>query len=268
MTCWREKKIRKIAWLTRSSGSLTPEQKLANEKRRKYLMSIANSGTQIDFYSGKGSTEIKIHEYFEFMKGSETTESIFDEYMGVPGNAKLTIEAEQDGYDAVITSCGNDPGIDVLREAVKIPVIGLGDAGMHMCSLISHRFCRLVTYRPGRHKIGRLSFENYNGLMKWVSSRSIGLSVPELRIDHEKTYKACLKQGKIAKEQDQADAITWSCSGLSSMEGLDERLMEALEIPVVNPWKAGVRLAEICIDFGWRHSKLTYPSPKWKFART
>jgi allantoin racemase len=103
--------------------------------------------------------------------------------------------------------------------------------------------------------------------MKWVSSRSIGLSVLELRIDPEKTFEACLKQCKIAIEEDQADAITWSCSGLSVMDGLDDRLMEELEIPVINPWKAGVRLAEMCIDFGWKHSKLTYPSPDWKFAR-
>ena len=71
----------------------------------------------------------------------------------------------------------------------------------------------------------------------------------------------CLKQGRLAIEEDVSDALTWSCSSLSFIEGLDRKLMEELRIPVVNPIKAAVRIAELCIDFGITQSKLTYPAP-------
>jgi len=250
--------MRKIAFLAGGHGPLSPELK----RRHQILMSAATPGTQIDMYGGKGSMENRDGEYkLPVKERLGSIESTYDEFLAVPRIAKITIEAEQEGYNAVITSCGNDPGLEALREAVKIPVIGPGSAGMHVCSLISHRFCRLVTHRPGRQKLGRYSFENYNGLLKWVSCRSIGMTVPEVRDKPEKVYESCVRQGKLAIEEDGADAITWSCSSMSFTEGLDKRLMEALEVPVVNPIKAAVRMAELCIDFGLIHSKLTYPTP-------
>jgi allantoin racemase len=253
--------MRKIAFLAGISGPLSPEQK----RRREFLTSVATIGTQIDMYGSKESIDSRIEEKPYREKKDRTIESTYDEYMGVPEEAALAIQAEQDGYDAIIISCGNDPGLEVLREVVKIPVIGPGDAGMHMCSMIGHRFCRLVTYRPGRHKLSLNDFEKYNGLMKWISSRSIGLTTTELKMYPEKAYEACLNTGKIALEEDQVDAITWSCSSLSFIFDLDRRLMNDLKIPVINPMKAAVRMAEMCIDFGLKHSKITYPSPDWKY---
>jgi allantoin racemase len=98
--------------------------------------------------------------------------------------------------------------------------------------------------------------------MKWVSSRSIGMTVNEVRDYPEKAYQSCLAQGRLAIEDDVSDALTWSCSSLSFIEDLDARLMEELGIPVVNPVRAAVRIAEYCIDFGITQSKITYPSPK------
>jgi len=249
--------MRKIAFLAGGYGPLSPEL----SRRHQFLMSSATPGTQIDMYGGKGSMETRGGEYKQPNEKLGSIESAYDEFLAVPRIAKITIEAEKEGYNAVITSCGNDPGLDALREAVKIPVIGPGNSGMHICSLISHRFCRLVTHRPGRQKLGRYSFENYNGLLKWVSCRSIGMTVPEARENPEKVFESCVRQGKLAITEDGADAITWSCSSMSFTEGLDKRLMEALEVPVVNPIKAAVRMAELCIDLELTHSKLTFPTP-------
>lgn len=251
--------MRKIAFLAGGFGPLSPEL----ERRHQFLMGAATSGTAIDMYGGLGSIESRKGKYSppEDEK-RETIESVYDEYMSIPKTLKIIIEAEQEGYDAVITSCGNDPGYDALREAVKIPVIGPGSSGMHICSFIGHRFSRLVTHRPGRQKLIRFAHENSNGLMKWVSSRSIGMTVNEVRDFPEKAYESCLNQGRLAIEEDVSDALTWSCSSLSFIEDLDRKLMADLGIPIVNPVKAAVRLAELCIDFGIAQSKLTYPPPK------
>jgi allantoin racemase len=251
--------MRKIAFLSGGFGPLSP----VLEKRHQFLIAAATEGTVIDMYGGLGSMESREGEYSPPKdEKRHTIESIYDEYMSVPETLRILIEAEQEGYDSVITSCGNDPGYDALLEAVKIPVIGPGSASMHICSFIGHRFTRLVTHRPGRQKLVRFAHENPNGLMKWVSSRSIRMTVGEARDYPEKAFESCLAQGRLAIEDDVADALTWSCSSLSFIEGLDTRLMEELGIPVVNPIKAAVRFAEYCVDFGIAQSKITYPLPK------
>jgi allantoin racemase len=157
-------------------------------------------------------------------------------------------------------SCGSDPGIDALREAVKIPVIGPGNSAMHLCSLIGKRFCRLVTHRTGRQRIGLAPFEQYNGLMKWISSRDIGLTVREVRNNPEGTLSACIEHGKKAIEEEAVDVITYSCMSMAFLD-IDELLSEKLGVPVINPAKAAVKMAETYIELNMTHSKISYPKP-------
>lgn len=249
--------MRKIAFLAGGKGPLSPEL----VRRNKILQSAATAGTKVDMYGGKGSMETRSGEY-KAPKGSMmSVESLYDEYLTVPQYLQTAIEAEKEGYDAIITSCGSDPGLDAVREAVSIPVIGPGAASMHVCSLIGHRFTRLATHRIGRQRLSMLPFETHNGLQKWVSIRDIGLTVPEVREKPEDTFEACVKHGRLAIEEDAVDVITYSCMSISFLE-IDERLSQALGVPIVNPAKSAVRMAELCIDFGYKHSKISYPFPK------
>jgi allantoin racemase len=248
--------MRKIAFLSGGKGPLSP----VLTRRYEILQSAANPGTQVDMYGGLGSMETRKGIY-KPKSSMGSIESLYDEYLAVPHYLKTTIEAEQEGYNAVILSCGSDPGLEAARESVRIPVIGPGDSSMHVCSLIGHRFCRLATHRLGRQRLSLRPFEVHNGLQKWVSIRDIGLTVIDVREKPEETYEACLSQGRKAIEEDSVDAITYSCMSISFLN-FDERLSKELGVPVVNPAKAAVRMAEMCIDFGLTHSKLSYPTPK------
>jgi allantoin racemase len=249
------RRMRKIAFLVGDSGPLSPEIR----RRRKILMTAATSKSKIDMYGSKRSMESV--EKDKGISRGWSIESTYDEYLSVPQYIQSAVEAEQEGYDAVILSCGTDPGLEAVREAVNIPVIGPGTSAMHVCSLICHRFCRLASHRPHRQRIGILSFEAHNGLMKWVSTRDIGMTVLEVRKKPGETFEACVRHGKIAIKEDAVDAITYSCMSIAFLD-FDLGLSEALGVPVVNPAKAAVRMAELCIDFGLKHSKLSYPTPK------
>jgi len=131
---------------------------------------------------------------------------------------------------------------------------------MHLCSLIGHRFCRLVTHRSGRQRIGLEPYEKLNGLMKWVSSRDIGLTVRDVRRNPDRAFEACIKQGKLAVKEDSVDAITYSCMSVAFLD-IDEKLSDELRVPVINPAKAAVRMAETFVDFKMTHSKISYPIP-------
>jgi len=43
---------------------------------------------------------------------------------------------------------------------------------------------------------------------------------------------------------------------------MEEELEAELGVPFVNPAKVAVRMAEMYIDLGLRHSKLGFPAPK------
>ena len=249
--------MRKIAFLAGGKGPLSP----VLTKRHGILMSAATAGTQIDMYGGKGSMETRAGEWKDTGGPRYSIESRYDEYLAVPHYLQNAIEAEQEGYDAIILSCGGVPGLDGVKEAVSIPVIGPGAASMHVCSFLGNRFCRLATHRVGRDRFNMQPFEASNGLMKWVSTRDIGLTVIDVRDKPEETLEACIRHGRKAMEEDNVDALTYSCMSISFLEA-DEAISEALGVPVVNPAKSAVRMAELCIDLGLTHSKIGFPTPK------
>ena len=49
-------------------------------------------------------------------------------------------DAEEEGYDAVLIDCFGDPKLYELRQALSIPVIGIGEASMYMASMMCRNF--------------------------------------------------------------------------------------------------------------------------------
>jgi len=72
--------------------------------------------------------------------GPASIESYYDEAVAVPGIIARVRQAEREGVDAVIINCMGDPGLDVAREVVSIPVIGPCEASMHLAAMLGHKF--------------------------------------------------------------------------------------------------------------------------------
>ena len=249
-----DRRMRKIAFIAGGYGPLPPEMK----RRQAILQAAASPGTQLDMYGGKGSIESRKGEY----KGTGEFIAIESEYglaSSFAEDVKVVVEAEEEGYDAAVFACGGDPGLFAVREAVSIPVIGPGTAARHVCSLVCHKFTLLTTGRPGPVKM-LLEHEQPHGLGRWVSTRSIGMGVRDVRRDPEGTFKATLREAKAAMAEEGADAFTYGCMSMAFVD-MDKRLEAELGVPFVNPAKVAVRIAEMCIDLGLRHSKITFPKP-------
>ena len=246
--------MRKIAFIAGVSEPLPPELK----RRHAILQAAASQGTRVDMYGGKASvksakTDQSANEQFS------ATESEYDMAYEFVEDARLVLEAEKEGYDAVILACAGDPGLFAIREAVSIPVVGPGTAARHVCSLISHRFTLLTTGKPRPVRF-LFDHEQPHDLGRWVSTRSIGLGVLEVRQRPEEAFSATLREAKAAMAEDGSDAFTYGCMSMAFLD-VDKRLENELGVPFVNPAKVAVRIAEMYIDLGLRHSKLTFPSP-------
>src|SRR5688572_9120581 len=93
---------------------------LGGEERRRYLQAAAAPGTRVEC----------ITDFTPSAGRPQTIESAYEEYLLAPWTMEMAVEAERRGYDAVITGCFADPGVDGCRELVRIPVIGPGEAAM------------------------------------------------------------------------------------------------------------------------------------------
>jgi allantoin racemase len=198
-------------------------------------------------------------------RGPASIESDFEEALAIPDTLAKIVEAEREGVDGVVIDCMADPGLEPARELVAIPVVGAGEASMHVAAMLAHSFSvvtvleRLVPAFENRAKL-------YGVEGKLRSVRSVDIPVLELD-DRARTTGGLLDASVRAIEEDAAHAIVFGCTG---MRGCAAGLREALEargydgVPVVDPVVAAFKLVEALVDLGLAHSKRTYPPPPAK----
>lgn len=197
--------------------------------------------------------------------GTGSIESEFESAMSVPGTLAKIQEAERQGVDAVVIDCMGDPGLRAAREIASILVLGPAETGMHIASMLGHKFS-VITVLPRL----RASFENTAAIAglstKLASVRSVDIPVLELEADLESTRAALVKEAVAAVEEDHAEALIFGCTGLMGCalalrEGL---LARGIDVPVIDPIPTAISVAAALLRVGLAQSKATFPPPPEK----
>ena len=175
-------------------------------------------------------TEVEV-VYLDY--GPASIESKYDEVLASPFVVKKAEWAEENGYDAVVVSCMNDPGVEAAKEVLKIPVVGPREAAWNIANILGTT-------------------------VSWISAK--GITVLELSQNLEKTYRALLEDGRRAMEEG-ANVLILRCTG---MTGTAKRLTEELGTPVLEGEGLALALAQLFVDVGLAHSKLAYKYPPKK----
>jgi len=238
--------MRKIAFLMASASTGRLSGELA--RREGVLRSLAAEDTQIDIFGLEEDPE-RSH--------LGTIQSAYEAALSTTEDIKCAMAAEKAGYQAVIIPCGGDPGVAPLREVLGVPVIPPGSTAKHFCSLLGPRFSVLTT---GRGPPKKTEPHERDGLSKLVSIHPVGLTVPEVRVKQEEAFDAMVREGKRAVEEFGASSVTYGCMSMGFLV-VDDELSGEIGVPAVNPVKVAVKTAEMLIDLGITHSKLTYPVP-------
>jgi len=182
-------------------------------ERMAFLRSIAGEGTELD--------------YLQLKEGPPAIECPVDHLQASAEVIKHVEWAEDEGFDAVISWCGGDPGVEEARTLMDIPVIGPGEA------------MRLLASLAGR-KVGRIHHP---------------LPVLRLRDDLNETYKLTEEAIRRAVEEGY-DSFYLDCLG---MFGMGKPLREKTGLPVIDGGEASVKLAEVAVELGLRPSRIAYP---------
>jgi allantoin racemase len=193
--------------------------------------------------------------------GTHTIEADLDIAVAQPETMRLAVEAEADGIDACTVACFSDPGVAGARERVAIPVIGEGQAALTMASLLGNRICVVTTWNQCIPRIRRLVAQHgFAGKLAAVTAVNLGV----MDLD-ETCIPRVVAQAGAAVRAHGADVVVLGCTGtgMDMAVAVEAGLREAVGayVPVIDPVKAAVKLAEACVATGMRPSKVAWPDP-------
>ena len=182
-------------------------------------------------------------QYYTGANGPLSIESMFEEYAGAIKMAGLLKQAEADQCDALIITCAGDPGIDELRNATSIPIIGTGQAGMTAAALLSNRFS-LITVDDGMIYTGYEMAKKLGVLRKLASVRALNMAVLDISASHQDVIQKLIKICRKCIDEDGAQAIVLGCASMAFLQVTD-KLQDELGVPVINLSQLALKLAEV-----------------------
>jgi allantoin racemase len=177
-----------------------------------------------------------------------------------PALVKKAIEAERQGFDAVIQSNTFDPGVEASRLAVRIPVIGLLRASLHFAASICDRFGLIVPLET--HMPHTMRMVQAYGMAPFVCGiRTVGLyDTGDLSGYHDVVIERTVAIGKELVRQG-ADALIPLGGKIYPYVVTPKELEPHLGVPVINTKAVGVSYAELMARNNIKHSIKAYPCP-------
>lgn len=147
---------------------------------------------------------------------------------------------------AFVIACFSDPGIHVLRELTKKPVLGIAECGILTALTLGQKFgvIAILNKSIARHLryIGALGLTD-----RLAGELPLGLGVTELS-DEKKTFGRMVETGGQLRDDHGADVVVMGCGGMAPYR---KRLQDALGISVVEPTQAAVAMAIGRVRLGW-----------------
>ena len=193
--------------------------------------------------------------------GTNSIESEYDMALAQPEVIRLAREAEAAGIDACTIACFGDPGGAGAKELVRIPVVGEGEAAMMFAGLLGSRFSVIITQREIFPLVRRL-VRGAQMEQRLASIREVEAGVLDFSLD---CLPRAIDQAVAAVREDEADVIVMGCTGtgVDMARLIEDGLMQRLGVyvPVIDPVKVTMKLAESLAQLRLAHSKAAYPTP-------
>jgi allantoin racemase len=180
---------------------------------------------------------------------------LFDLYVTEAG-----INAEEEGYDAVIMDSVSDSGLHALRSRLTIPVTGPGIVAYAVAFLLGRRFSLITMWSKWLHLYER-NLDLYGIRDRCASIRSVDIPPDVERLfegKEEEMFTRLTLEAEQAIEMDGADAIIL---GSTTMHQAGDYMQAHLPCPVINPGPVAIKLTEAIAQLGLSHSKIAFPLP-------
>lgn len=168
--------------------------------------------------------------------------------------------SEQEGiYDGYVIACFADPAVHAAKEITNKPIIGIGEASVMLASFIGESFS-IITVGEASRWVYKEVVRRTGTKHKLASLRSPHIQSEDAFIQPDNVTKVVIQEAKQAISEDFAEVIILGCG---VMTGIETDVEEAVNVPVINPTAAGVKVLESIIGLGMKPSKAySYKTPQ------
>ncbi|MCB2130509.1 MAG: aspartate/glutamate racemase family protein [Rhodobacteraceae bacterium] len=187
--------------------------------------------------------------------GPESIEGYYDEAMALSG--MLSVIRTTPDYDAVVIACFDDTGLDAARCLTDKPVIGIGEAGYHMASMIANKFSVVTTLGRSVPALEH-NLHRYGLMSRCARVRSSEVAVLDLEHPGSGACDRISAEIGRAVAEDRAEAIVLGCAGMAD---LADTLAKEHGLPVLDGVTCAIGLAETMVRLQLRTSRLGGYSP-------
>lgn len=173
--------------------------------------------------------------------------SYYDAINAIPMSTKIIMAGEK-GYDAAVSGCYLDPGMNLIRSATSIPVTFPGESSMLIAMLLGKKF-GIVTVLPTENP-----FIEEHVLQYGFSSRFVGVQVMKdywgpliksLKGDPKEAI-AHFDEAALELIAKGADVIIPACAYDGPALWLaGHYFVGNTKVPIVDPFTASLKLAEV-----------------------
>lgn len=193
-------------------------------------------------------------------EGPLSIESSVEEYMSVGGTLRKIFQV-QDSYDAIIIGCAGDPGLAPARELSKIPVIGPIETSCHASLMLAENFSMITVLDTIVPAIWR-TLRGYGLEDRCTSVPVINIPVLEMMKSRESVAEAFLKEVKAVTSDGGTACIILGCMTMAFLL-VDEMVGSQVDVPIINPAKVSVKMAEMIVSLSLKQSRVSYPQPDY-----
>jgi len=147
--------------------------------------------------------------------------------IAVPKVVKLGQELAAEGMSALIISCADDPGVDQLRNIVKIPVIGAGSAAASLALSLGNKVGVLIISDRTPDVVRKILGKSF---LAEVKPKGVSTTLDLLREEERGHLLSAAEELK----REGADVVLLACTGYATI-GIAQELRRRLGISVIDP---------------------------------
>lgn len=178
----------------------------------------------------------------------------------VDGAVERIINAEREGYDAIVISCMYDPGLFEARGIVDIPVMGTLEASGLVCMMMGQMFSIICPDQVVTSVLRRI-IDAYGFRSRCASIRHIDCVACNLYPDKTPTQEIMHRLIEVGKKcvEDGAEILIPGCSIIGTLytKAFEKDPIEAIGVPVLDPQIVAFKMAEMMVDL---RIKVGYPA--------
>ena len=193
----------------------------------------------------------------------------YERGLAVIAYVEAAIAAERAGYDAVMINTLGDYGIDEMKSALRIPVVGAGESTIALTANVGRRFSVVILWPPKMNFIVEERLRASGAASRCVSIRNVlgnheiagtsdaisamaGLQTPSAST----TLDRVIEQALAAVRDDGADTIVLGCTCMAPIASV---VASRVPVPVLDPMRTGYTVTETLLKLRLRHSAVAYP---------